>query len=268
MVALVTQQNPAPLGEKEEQFQDQDPYEAEETLSLCDLPRHSDSACWDDFSKDYQSSSFDRDEDNFFEFFSEEFTPSTYPAEKDIIFCGKLIPYNKEAPKFAAEKGHQKIKSQETGSNARSVNFSKKKGFFRSWRSYHFHKVTKPSKTAKTSKPESPTPTSYRKCEVNKVSILSKTPSKSKWYVLMFQMARLPSEMELKDIKNRQSRRSPSTMFRSFDEESDEMAGAKGTKGIKSDGNSTTKGLWGLLRAAVGCGSPHADAVVREGLLY
>ncbi|KAM2999061.1 hypothetical protein FF2_040645 [Malus domestica] len=267
MVALETPQNAAPLEEKVEQFQDQDPYEAEETLSLCDLPTHSDSAHWEDFSKDYQSSSFDRyeDDDNLFEFVSEEFTSSTYPEQKDdIIFCGKLIPYNKEAPNFAAEKCHQKtqkIKRQETGNKTKSFSFSKKKGFFWSWRSCSFGKITKPSNTAKTSKPKNPRSASYRKCEVNKVSILSSTPSRSKWYLLMFQMARFPTEMELRDIKNRQSRRMPSTMFRSFDEGSDE----KGNKG-RNDSKSRAKGLWRLLRA-VGCSSPHADAVVKAGLL-
>ncbi|KAM2999062.1 hypothetical protein FF2_040645 [Malus domestica] len=77
----------------------------------------------------------------------------------------------------------------------------------------------------------------------------------------MFQMARFPTEMELRDIKNRQSRRMPSTMFRSFDEGSDE----KGNKG-RNDSKSRAKGLWRLLRA-VGCSSPHADAVVKAGLL-
>ncbi|VVA12289.1 PREDICTED: CCACVL1_23607 [Prunus dulcis] len=271
MVAQETYQNPTVLEEKTEQFQDQDPYEAEETLSLCDLPTHSDSAHWDDCSKEYQSSSFDNDEDNFFEFFSEEFTASTYPSSgKDIIFCGKLIPC-KEAPKsFEAEKTHHQDK--EIGSTKRI-----RKGFFRSWRSCSFHKTSK-SFNSKISKPalqgkdprsmntclSFPTSKSYRKCELSKVSILSSTPSKSKWYLFMFGMARFPTEMELRDIRTRQSRRSPSTMFRSFDEGSDQMEGQKGNMGRKS--SNKAKGLWGLLRA-VGCRISQPNTVVKAGFL-
>ena len=126
--------------------QDDDPYEAVETLSLCDLPTHGDSAHWDDFSREYQSSSFDRDEDNFFEFFSEEFTASTYSSgNKDIIFCGKLIPHNKEAPNVsAAEK--KTPKNQETGN--KNLNSSTKKWSLFRWRRLRGSKhkvVTRPS---------------------------------------------------------------------------------------------------------------------------
>ncbi|KAJ6322919.1 hypothetical protein OIU77_012705 [Salix suchowensis] len=67
----------------------QDFDDAEETLSLCDLPLNGEASDWDDFSKEDQSlgSCFDQD---FFEFFSEDFTASTHPKD-EIIFCGKLI---------------------------------------------------------------------------------------------------------------------------------------------------------------------------------
>ncbi|KAI4346364.1 hypothetical protein L6164_007265 [Bauhinia variegata] len=72
----------------------QDPYESEETLSLCDLPIHNDSFKWDDdFSKeDGQNSSSNNndDDEDFFEFFSEDFTVSTRGnTNKSIIFLGK-----------------------------------------------------------------------------------------------------------------------------------------------------------------------------------
>ncbi|XP_004308801.1 PREDICTED: uncharacterized protein LOC101301053 [Fragaria vesca subsp. vesca] len=229
------------------QNQQDDPYEAEETLSLCDLPTYSDSANWNDFSKDYQSSSFDRDEDNFFEFFSEEFTASTYSTgNKDIIFCGKLIPYNKEAPYVAAaEKKTQK--NQEPGN--KNLNSSTKKWSLFRWRRLRGSKHK-----------------SHRRCDVplGKVSILSSNRSKSKWYLFMFGMARFPTEMELRDIKSRQSRRSPSTMFGANSEASDELMG-KGNKEI-SDSSNRAKGLWGLLRA-IGCRSQHPNAVVKSSFL-
>ncbi|KAF7820099.1 uncharacterized protein G2W53_025554 [Senna tora] len=72
----------------------QDPFEAEETLSLSDLPITGDSAQCDfeSYSKKMTNAGFDDDDDDdFFEFFSEDFTASTRSVEKDIIFCGKII---------------------------------------------------------------------------------------------------------------------------------------------------------------------------------
>lgn len=252
------------------QNQHDDPYEAEETLSLCDLPTHSDSAQWDDFSKEYQSSSFDKDEDNFFEFFSEEFTASTYPSwNKDIIFCGKLIPYNKEAPQVINAAAEKKTQKNSEVSNKTLGGSTKKWSFFR-WRRFRGSKhkaVAKPSQaksTSTTTKSISfPASKSYKRYDLSlgNVSILSSNRSKSKWYLFMFGMTRFPTEMELRDIKSRQSRRSPSTMFGSNNcEASDEITG-KGSKGI-SNSSSRAKGLWELLRN-LGCSSQQPNAVVK-----
>ena len=87
-----------------------DPYESEETLSLCDLPIYSDSTSadkWDDSSKvDGESSSSKcKDDDESFEFFSEDFTASTHPiSEKNIVFCGEIISYRESA--HAPQEGH------------------------------------------------------------------------------------------------------------------------------------------------------------------
>ncbi|KAL6977739.1 hypothetical protein U1Q18_026528 [Sarracenia purpurea var. burkii] len=57
--------------------------------------------------------------------------------------------------------------------------------------------------------------------------------TKPRWYVLMFGLLKFPPEMELKDMKNRQVRRSPATMFPPFDHHSSRHHG---------------KSSWGLLR--------------------
>ncbi|XP_050386197.1 uncharacterized protein LOC126802595 [Argentina anserina] len=247
--------------------QDDDPYEAEETLSLCDLPIYSDSAHRNEFSKEYQSSSFDRDEDNFFEFFSEEFTASTYASEnKDIIFCGKkLIPYIKEVPHVAEEK--KTIKKNTKTSNKSST---KKWGLFR-WRRFRRSKskvVTKYSKPSQVKDRRSNSisvPTSKScKCDPSqwKVSVLPGNRSKSKWHLFLFGITKFPTEMELRDIRSRQSRRNPSTMFGIKCEASDEIMG-KSTKEISSNTSSVSraKGLWGLLRV-MGCSSQHRNSLV------
>ncbi|KAF2318574.1 hypothetical protein GH714_008992 [Hevea brasiliensis] len=79
--------------------------DAEETLSLSDLPLNSNSSVdLDDFSKEYQSSTFDHQD--FFEFFSEDSSASiTYRKDNNIIFCGKLIP-----PKEPTVAHHERAK--------------------------------------------------------------------------------------------------------------------------------------------------------------
>ncbi|KAK9913283.1 hypothetical protein M0R45_037105 [Rubus argutus] len=270
---MVAQLDSYPALEKnpDHQLQNQhdDPYEAEETLSLCDLPTHSDSAQWDDFSKEYQSSSFDKDEDNFFEFFSEEFTASTYPSSnKDIIFCGKLIPYNKEAPQVIAAAEKKTQKNSEV-SNKKAGCSIKKWRLFR-WRRFKGskHKIVATPNQAKSTSTTTktisfPASKSYKRCDLSlgKVSILSSNRSKSKWYLFMFGMTKFPTEMELRDIKSRQCRRSPSTMFGSNNSEAGDEVTGKGNKGI-SNNSSRTKGLWGLLRN-LGCSSQQPNAVVK-----
>jgi len=193
-----------------------DPYEAEEALSLCDLPIYSNDANWEDYSKEEQRLSPDND---FFEFFSEDFsTASTFSAtaSKNIIFCGKLIPYRELPDQTETKKG----------------------GFLR-WKSLSFNKKKGSSN-----------------CDfsVGKVSVLAPA-TKSRWYLFLFGMAGLPTEMELRDIKIRQSRlRSQSSMT----VECDEMV-----KG--SNARRRGKGLWRLLSILLGCtGSTHrTNAVVK-----
>ncbi|KAB1218048.1 hypothetical protein CJ030_MR3G014542 [Morella rubra] len=69
MVAQEPYQDPA--GENTDL---QDPYEAEDALSLCDLPIYGDTSNWEEYTKEDQSLSSDND---FFEFLSEDFTAST-----------------------------------------------------------------------------------------------------------------------------------------------------------------------------------------------
>lgn len=201
----------------------QDPYEAEEALSLCDLPIYSDvDANWDDYSKEEQRLSSDND---FFEFFSEDFsTASTCSdtASKNIIFCGKLIPY-RELPD--PEKAHDTRQTE-----------TKKGGFLR-WKSLSFNKKKGSSSNCDFS--------------VGKVSVLAPA-TKSRWYLFLFGMAGLPTEMELRDIKIRQSRlRSQSSMT----VECDEMV--KGGN-ARRRGN----GLWRLL-SVLGCRGHQTNAVVK-----
>lgn len=267
----------------EDQYRDfQDPYEEEETLSLCDLPIHDDSFKWEDesFSNNShgrRSNSFDKDD--FFEFFSEDFTASAYnPSGKDIIFCGKLIPYRE--PPLLPDHHHQQQQQQQTHENHQHHHQkttsckkpTKNKGYFQ-WKSYSFDKGSKNGENS-FSKPQKAvndkssinnkklvykTSKSSSDLSLGQVSLFS-APAKSRWHLFMFGIARLPtSEMELRDIKTRQSRKIPSaTMFSSFGDE--EIVKEKVVKRKKS----RAKGLWGLLRV-LGCSSSLYSNAVAKG---
>ncbi|KAB1219649.1 hypothetical protein CJ030_MR3G011091 [Morella rubra] len=257
MVAQEPYQDPA--GENSDL---QDPYEAEDALSLCDLPIYGDTSKWEEYAKEDQRLS----SDNEFEFLSEDFTASTCSTteNKYIIFCGKLIPY-KELPDT------EKTQNQESTNTKQN---HKKKGFFR-WKSLSFSTTESSSKRPKKkgkkySKLQEdkdsnslalPSSKGYgyeaRKCDfsVGKVSMLS-APAKSR-YLLMFGMTtRFPTDQtKLSDIRTRQSRmKSQSSMLRSV--HCDEM--------VKDNGDERRgKGLWRLLRV-LGHRSRHRNTVVKD----
>ncbi|OIW20043.1 hypothetical protein TanjilG_31972 [Lupinus angustifolius] len=183
----------------------QDPYEEdqEETLSLCDLPNYSsDSAQWDDyFSKQGQSSSHsnDDDEDELFEFFSEEFTtPTPVTTAKNIIFCGKLIPFKEP-------------RQQQHVTNT----------------------CDKPKPLSRTSGAKGSKNNMCDYASIKKVSLMRST-TKSRWHLFMFG-SRVSTEMELSDIRSRQNRKVPATMIPAS-EQGKEMMKNKGkmknTKGL------------------------------------
>uniref|UniRef100_A0A5B6YNT0 Uncharacterized protein n=1 Tax=Davidia involucrata TaxID=16924 RepID=A0A5B6YNT0_DAVIN len=235
--------------------------DAEETLSLCDLPIYStEAADWEDFSKEDQSfSSISSDQEDYFEFFStEEFISSTTSCssahhQNSIIFCGKLIPYKEAAASIDTTQKLENTKQQPP----------RKRGLFR-WK--NLDSFNKP-KTSKSNESSSVLPVSAGKCDKNydfsvqRLSILA-SPTKSRWHLFMFGLARFPTEMDLSEMKNRQSRRRrqrSSTLFRS-DGGDEKVAGGGGSRG---------KGLWGLIRS-LGCGRGggdyHANAVVKASL--
>ena len=249
----------------------QDPYEEseeEEALSLCDLPLHSNSisAQWgddDNISKEdgrnsrsnNNSKENDNDDDDFFGFFSEEFTTSTTHSTTttadNIIFCGKLIPF-KDPP--------------QKGNNPQS---NIQKGTLLPWRSN-----SRPTSKAVTcsdgsfnkgqgAKGAKSTNFTYEYSSIGKVSLMRST-TKSRWFLFMFGMSRLSNtEMELRDIRSRQSRsRSRRTMFAAAPENVEEM---------KIERSRNCKGLWRVLRSisvGLGCRSSKlANDVVKAAFV-
>lgn len=202
--------------------------ENEEALSLCDLPIYSNSAVWErEFIDEGKGQSSAADQD-FFEFSSEDLSNSfTYPSDNKIVFCGKIIPYRlpPDQTQRPLSKNHDRNKPK------------KKIGsFLFRWRSLFSNK----SRTSRNGRPRPgqissskslPLELDKYKCgygympnkgadeyDFAKVKILA-PPLKSRWYLFMLGLKRLPAEMELNDIRTRQSRKTLSTMFRSGDGE-------------------------------------------------
>ncbi|GLT70095.1 hypothetical protein SLA2020_421940 [Shorea laevis] len=185
--------------------------EAEETLSLCEFVRNSTDGgdqYRSDFTEEQKISSSDQD---FFEFFREGFTPSTNHTADNIIFCGKLIP-----------DGEPAVVTEKTQDPRKGCEQQKSKKFGRI-----FSGKSK-SRGEKSDKYD---------FSVKEVSVLA-TPVKSRWYLFAFGVGRFPTEMELKDMKMRQNRKSRAAMKSRSD---------SGVEAVK-DKKRTGKGLWRLLK--------------------
>ncbi|CAK9152224.1 unnamed protein product [Ilex paraguariensis] len=220
--------------------------EAEETLSLCDLPIYNDSARYEDFSEQHQnfsSSSSSPSDQDCFEFFSEDWIKGSSFSSEKIVFCGKIIPCKEPV----SEDTHKKESNKEREEH--------KPGLFR-WTSKSLNR-SKPSESRKrvsnlryvsSSKTlSSPVPEKYR-YDTHKCS-----KKYDRWYLFMFGLAKFPAEMELRDMRSRKIRRK-SWLFRTS---------GGGEKGFV--GRRRMKGLWGLIRA-LGCGGlHHTTAVASSG---
>ena len=221
-----------------------------ETLSLCDLPMYGDDdddgSHWDDFSSDDHISSPDQD---LFEFFSGDFSASAWPAAENIVFCGKLIPYRKlpictdsqkledssTVKKQQIEKrGFLGLKSFKKGKKYRSKSMDDSHG-----------KGPKLQQQVPGSKslPATRESTAADKCDFTTDPPVLTSPHKFHWHVFFGPATRVPSEMKLRDIKNRQSRLPSPEERRS---------------GKKS---------WGLLKV-LGCGisQAHANTMAKASL--
>ncbi|KAJ8747250.1 hypothetical protein K2173_014396 [Erythroxylum novogranatense] len=236
------------------QLQDFDDTE-DDALSLCDLPLNSNFSEWNEFSDDYQSSSFDPD---VFEFFSEDFTSSTKPTD-NIIFCGKLIPY-KGAVQNHGKEVEPKIESKNTKKRGifpwKSRTSLSKKNRTRSCKAYK-------DKTLSIQEPENggwDTDCNADKYDfkIKKASVLA-TPIKStRWHVLAFGVGRAPARMRLNDIKNRQSKRHPAAKCSS--DQPDVIQNGKSSHGKRA------KSLWSLLRMLSLKSHPANNIVVKASV--
>ncbi|KAL8145773.1 hypothetical protein AgCh_003790 [Apium graveolens] len=188
-----------------------------ETLSLRDLPIYGE----DDSAEEDHSSSSDEQITDHFEFFSEEWSS---PVADNVLFCGKLIANKDYKQSIGGKRG------------VLQGNFNSK-----SWKPYDKKASTCMSKIGK--------------CEdkndmlAYKITIF-KSPSRSRWYLFFFGSPKIPTEMEIRDIRRRQLKKSMS-----------QQSLGGGSAKITSRKNKGM-GWWKLIRA-LGCHNHHhADSVI------
>lgn len=237
------------------QFQ-QDPYEdeeAEEALSLCDLPLDNEAQEFHDLSAKFLTAR--RSSSEFFEFFSDHSSDSFMCSAEDIIVCGKLIPFKENtrtthAPKPSSnpKNDHQK---KQTAFRRRSESLSglqstvtrssstKNKIMMTNSRSLDYRKLQRQSSMV-SPVPEMERNSSVRSVGSSKSDKKSTSTGKPKWSFLLFGIVKFPAEMDLSDIKSRQVRKTPSTTL------FPDAAVGKCPMSRSSSGN---KGSWKLLKA-------------------
>ncbi|GMG99386.1 hypothetical protein Nepgr_001226 [Nepenthes gracilis] len=220
--------------------------EAEETISLSDLPiSHDSSTGGENFPT--RSFSLHGSGDDLFEFFRTDFK---YEESDDIIFCGKVIT-----------RGKSKIDQipQVTDSGSNSQRRSVQPGFL-NWLPLSFTRVRsalenvsncKTSHWRRISSSKSPPKMEY--CR----KFARSTKSSGRWYGYMFGSMRPPSEMELDDIKSRQKRQNPKASFRLCDGDGER----KDTK-LERSRSGGGHGLRGA-NGSSGCRGHRGIAVVR-----
>ncbi|OWM87571.1 hypothetical protein CDL15_Pgr022683 [Punica granatum] len=144
--------------------------ETEDTLSLCDLPIYGDFKS-DEWSVGIDSLSKESPDQDFFEFSSQDLTPSQSFPSDNVVFCGKIIPY----------------KQPDALSSATTDKPQKQRVRLSRWKSLLLQLGFLSNR---------------RRSGVDKYKSLQN----SRWYLFVFGVGRLPMEMELRDIKTRQSR--------------------------------------------------------------
>lgn len=202
--------------------------EEEEALSLRDFPLNSE-------IQDKRRSSSEPSE--FFEFFN-DFNSEMLNAE-DIIFCGKLMPYYTNPPRILKSLSADDA----TGFYRRSLPAAARRSSYRP--------PCRPMECRRLiSKPPPPAADIRRSSSMSSEGTKA-VASKPRWFVMMFGPLKLRPEMDLRDIKNRQVRRSPVKLF-----------GGGGDSGCRSGRRS----LWGVDFLKVLSCKNHASVAVTASI--
>lgn len=187
---------PTPNEEEEEDM------EEDTALSLCDFPLNSGEKR-DSFKTPVDIKRRSSSEPSeFFEFFFNDVVASDEMMShaEDIFFRGKLVPFNNRHILKSKSADHATATNQDLSTRSTSGSMDRKKFRPRLMKS-------EPSDIHRSSSKSSV------KSEGSKVP----KPAARWFQVLMFGPTKLQQEMDLRDMKNRQVRRSPGTLFPGID---------------------------------------------------
>ncbi|KAG8390626.1 hypothetical protein BUALT_Bualt01G0103000 [Buddleja alternifolia] len=247
----------------------------DDVLSLCDLPLYSDQSVEleEDLSLESHGSTFSSSENDYFEFFSGDLnssavtttaaTTTTGFQQENIIFCGKLIRYKQ--PGTSENDSSRLLKAKKQSNDKKKRCYCLFKWIFSSKNGKRctnlMHK--KDHDIVQSSMYKSPKKTYstnehgiVKECAfpLHKMSILTSSSSrKAKWYLFLFGISRVSTEVDLRDIKSTRSRSQssstpppPPPMFRFQNWEDKDNGGRK--RGW---------GLWSGLIRVLSCGGSH-----------
>lgn len=172
-------------------------------LPLSEFPLNSDNP---DSDTDGHGPSSDPSPPQLFQFFRDDYTPQHMSSAEDIIFHGRLVPFKQAPPPHPPPRppNYRRLLGRQFGSLSDSKTS-------RPEIQVRYERNCRSLDSQKTGRSEIDRNSSGK--SVGSVSGGRSTRfTKFRW--LMFGMVKLPPpEMELRDIKNRQTRRSPTTMF-------------------------------------------------------
>ncbi|KAK4415302.1 hypothetical protein Salat_2637500 [Sesamum alatum] len=204
-------------------FQEEE--EEEEALSLCDFPLNNSDAQHEDSSKNQDRHDSSSQPSDFFEFFKVVHSDVNMSHAEDIISCGRLIVSYKQQPRFdrriltsPSADEHPMSSSRRyceslpdqlnpTRSNGRS---SSARLISRNSRSLDCKKLRRNSSLVIRKSDGQDIHRSFSKGSMKSEGFKG---SKPRWCPLMFGLVKFPPEMDLRDMKSRQVRRSPGSMF-------------------------------------------------------
>lgn len=214
-----------------------------ETLSLRDLRIYGEN----DYAEEDHSSSSDEQVIDHFEFFSEEWSSPISLAADNVLFCGKLIANKDYRQSIGGKRG-----VLQGNINSKSLKPYNKKGKCMNANngssisySQNFNSVSASNCMNRIGKCED-------KNDMLEYKItIFKSPTRSRWYLFFFGSAKIPAEMEIRDIRRRQLKKSMS-----------QQSLGGGSAKITSRKNRGV-GWWKLIRA-LGCDNHHhSDSVIK-----
>ncbi|KAK1396364.1 hypothetical protein POM88_006227 [Heracleum sosnowskyi] len=210
-----------------------------ETLSLRDLPIYGEN----DYAEEDHEQIFDN-----FEFFSEEWSSPRSSSADNVLFCGKLIANKDYKQSLSGKRGVLQGNFNSKTSKPyvqKGICVDKYNGSSSLSYGQNFNSVSASNCMSKIGKCEDKNDTLAYEIAI------FKSPTRSRWFLFFFGSAKIPAEMEIRDIRRRQLKKSMSQQ--SLGGASAKITSRK-NRGI---------GWWKLIRA-LGCHTHHpADSVIK-----